>query len=53
MTFTQLTARLKDFLTGWLLVLGLNEGLVECGTVCDKIEVILKALFFKPKGLKS
>ena len=41
MTFTQLTGRLKNFLRGWLLVLGLMEGLVECGTVCIKSEVIL------------
>ena len=41
-TFTQLTARLKNFLRGWLLVLGLKEGLVECATVCVKSEVILE-----------
>jgi hypothetical protein len=40
-TFTQ-TARLKNFLRGWLLILGLKEGLVECATVCIKSEVILK-----------
>ena len=40
-TFTQLTARLENFLRGWLLVLGLKEGLVECATVCIKSEVIL------------
>ena len=40
-TFTQLTARLKNFLMGWLLVLGLKEGLVECATVCVKSEVTL------------
>ena len=40
-TFTQLTARLKNFLKGWLLVLGLKEGLVECATLCIKSEVIL------------
>ena len=40
-TFTQPTTRLKFFLRGWLLVLGLNEGLVECATVCVKSEVIL------------
>ena len=40
-TFTQLTARLKNFLRGWLLVLGLKEGLVERATVCVKSEVIL------------
>ena len=33
-TFTQVTPRLKNFLVGWLLVLGLKEGLVECVTVC-------------------
>ena len=26
---------------GWLLVLGLKEGLVECATACIKSEVIL------------
>ena len=41
MTFTQLNARLKNFLRGWLLVLSLKEGLVECATVCVKSEVIL------------
>ena len=40
-TFTQLNARLKNFLRGWLLVLSLKEGLVECATVCVKSEVIL------------
>ena len=40
-TFTQLTATLKNFLRGWLLVLNLKEGLVECATVCVKNEVIL------------
>ena len=40
-TFTQLTARLKNFLRGWLLVLGIKKGLVECATVCIKSEVIL------------
>ena len=41
MTFTQLTERLRNFLRGWLLVLGLKEGLVECATVCIKSVVIL------------
>ena len=40
-TFTQLTARLENFLVDWLLVLGLKESLVECTTVCFKSEVIL------------
>ena len=44
MTFTQLTARLKNFLRGWLLVLGLKECLVECATMCVKSEVILTYL---------
>ena len=43
-TFTQVTARLKNFLVGWLLVLGLKEGLVECATVCVKSWVILACL---------
>ena len=40
-TFVQLSARLKNFLGGWLLVLGIKEGLVECATVCVKSVVIL------------
>ena len=44
-TFTQLTARLKNILRGWLLVLGLKEGLLECATVCVKSEIILKCLW--------
>ena len=40
-TFAQLSARLKNFLRGCLLVLGLKEGLVECATVCVKSVVIL------------
>ena len=40
-TFTQLTARLKNFLMDWLLVLGLEKGLVECATLCVKSWVIL------------
>ena len=28
---------------GWLLVLGLKEGLIECATLCVKIKVILEA----------
>ena len=36
-----MTTRLKNFLRGWLLVLSLKEGLVECATVCVKSEVIL------------
>ena len=35
-TFAQLSARLKNFLGGWSLVLGVKEGLVECETVCVK-----------------
>ena len=38
---TQLTAGLKNFLSRWLLVLDLKEGLIECATVCVKSEVIL------------
>ena len=37
----EMTTRLKNFLRGWFLVLGLKEGLVECTTVCVKSEVIL------------
>ena len=39
--FTQLTTRLENFLRGWLLVLDLKKGLVECATFCVKSEVIL------------
>ena len=31
----------KNFLRGWLLVLGLKECLVECATLCVKSEYIL------------
>ena len=41
MALTQLSSRLKNFLRGWLLVLDLKEGLVECATVCVKSVVIL------------
>ena len=40
-TFAQLSARLKNFLGGWLVVLGIKEGLVECATMCVKSVVIL------------
>ena len=40
-TFTQLNARIKEFLRGWLLVLGLKKCLVECATLCVKSEVML------------
>ena len=36
-TFSQLSARLKSFLGGWSLVLGIKE----CATVCVKNVVIL------------
>ena len=45
-TFAQLSARLKHFLRGWLLVLGIKEGLVECATVCVKSVVILTEVHF-------
>ena len=41
MTFTELNARLNNFLMGWLLVLGLKESSVECATLCVKSEVML------------
>ena len=44
-TFTQLNARLKNFLMGRLLVLGIKECLVECATLCVKSEVMLLFLF--------
>ena len=40
-TFAQLSARLKNFLGDWLLILGIKEGLVECAIVCVKSVVIL------------
>jgi hypothetical protein len=54
-TFAQLSARLKNFLRGWLLVLGLKEGLVECATVCVKSVVILgyMPLFIDPRYIYS
>ena len=42
-TFIQANARLKNFLRGWLLVLGLKRCLVECPTMYVKSEVILTA----------
>ena len=52
-TFTQLTARPKNFLMDWLLVLGLEEGLVECATLCLKSWVILTILYIYYKFLVS
>ena len=40
-TFTQLNAKLKNFLRGWLLVWGLKECLAQCATLYVKSEVIL------------
>ena len=40
--FAQLSARLEKFLRGWLLVLGIKKGLVECAAVCVKSVVLLK-----------
>ena len=47
-TFTQLTARLKNFLRGWLLAFGIKKSLVECATVCVKSEVILNEGYALP-----
>ena len=44
-TFTQLTARLRNFLRGWFLNLGPKEGLVEFATVSANSEVILGMVF--------
>jgi hypothetical protein len=41
-TWKKATKCNKHFLRGWLSVLGLKEGLVECATVCVKSMVILK-----------
>jgi hypothetical protein len=52
-TFAIPSARLKSFLGGWLLVLGIKEGLVKCAKVCVKSGVILlhvcfqKSLFYQ------
>ena len=43
-TFAQPSARLKNFLGGWLLVLGINESLVECATMCIKSVVLLPSI---------
>ena len=47
-TFTQLTARQRNFLRGRLLVLGLKECLVECETLCVKSEVMLNYFYQAP-----
>ena len=52
-TFVQLSARLKNFLRGWLLVLVLKEGLVECATVYVKSVVILTYIFPSDKTVSS
>ena len=44
MKFLQVCCNLKNFLRGWLLVLGLKEGLVKCATVCVKSGVMLMKL---------
>ena len=46
-TFAQPSVRLKNFLGGWLWVLGIKKGLVECATVCVKSVVILEAAALK------
>jgi hypothetical protein len=53
MTFTQLTARLKNFLRGWMLVMGLKEYRAECVTVCIKSEVILESMVHDNHTAKS
>ena len=52
-TFAQLSGRLKNFLRGWLLVLGIKEGLVECATVCVKSVVILRNIYFYMKSIAT
>ena len=54
-TFAQLSPRLKTFLEGWSLVLGIKEGLVECAsaTVCVKSVVILNMLLTPQFNFKS
>ena len=43
-TFTQLNARPKFFLQGWLLALSIKEGPIKCAVVCNKSCVILSDL---------
>jgi hypothetical protein len=50
-TFAQLTAIFKNFLAGWLFVLGIKEGLVECTTVWVKSVVILSNMLAEKKPL--
>ena len=52
-TFTQLTARLNNFVRGWLLVLSLKEDLVECATVCVKSEVLLANIWGEGRASKG
>ena len=52
MTFVQLSARLKNFSRGWLLVLSIKEGLVECATVCVKSVVILQFNLYHLESMK-
>ena len=40
-TFVQLSARLKIFLGGWLLVLGIKEGLVDCEVILDYVAQVI------------
>ena len=40
-----LTTFTQNFLRGWLLILGLKEGLEKCATVCVKSEVILRLVY--------
>ena len=42
MMFTQLNARPKKFLWGWLLALNIKDGPVKCAKVCGKSVVIPK-----------
>ena len=37
----------------WLLVLGLEEGLVECVTLCVKSWVILRNLYGEPEHVRQ
>ena len=51
-TFTQLNTRLKNFVMGWLLVLGLKECLAECATLFVKSEVMLRRMVKSHKYLR-
>ena len=44
--------QVKNFLRGWLLVSGLEEGLVECATLFVKSWVILNFMYLCKEGFR-